>query len=177
MALSLTFSVPVRVPVAVGVKVTLTAHLSFAPKLVVHVVADTAKSPVVEIAMLVSVTLWLLVRLNVFAVLVVPTIHVPKDQLVGVNVAGSTPVPDSATVCGLLEALSVKLSVPVRLPSAVGVKVTLTLHVLPRPSRPPHVFAEIAKLSPSVATELMLKGAAPLFFNITARAELVTSRT
>ena len=57
LALSLTLSLPVRVPVAVGVKVTLIVHLLWAARLVVHVVADTAKSPVVEIAMLVSATL------------------------------------------------------------------------------------------------------------------------
>ncbi len=34
----------------------------------------TAKSPVVEITMLLKVTVWLLVRVNVFGGLVVPTI-------------------------------------------------------------------------------------------------------
>jgi hypothetical protein len=40
----------------VGVKVTLTSHSFLAAKLVEHVVAETAKSPVVEIATPVSVT-------------------------------------------------------------------------------------------------------------------------
>ena len=144
LALSLTFNCPVLVPNAVGVNVTLIVHLPFAAKLVVQVVADTAKSPVVEIAMLVSATVWLLVRTNVFAVLVAPTAHVPKAAPAGVSVAGSTPVPDSDTVCGLLGALSVKVSVPVSLPNTGGVKVTLTLHVLPGASTP-HVFAEITE--------------------------------
>jgi hypothetical protein len=60
LALSLTLNCPVAVPVAVGVNVTLIVHLPFAAKLVPHVVADTAKSPVVEITMLVNVTAWLL---------------------------------------------------------------------------------------------------------------------
>jgi hypothetical protein len=57
LTLSLTLSFPVRVPVAVGVKVTLIVHLLWAARLVGHVVADTAKSPIVEIAMLVNATL------------------------------------------------------------------------------------------------------------------------
>jgi hypothetical protein len=52
LALSLTLNTPVLVPLAVGVNVTLIVHLLFGPKLVVHVVAETAKSPVFEITML-----------------------------------------------------------------------------------------------------------------------------
>ncbi len=55
-ALSLTLNCPVLVPVAVGVNVTLIVHFALEAKLAPHVVADTAKSPVVEIAMLVSTT-------------------------------------------------------------------------------------------------------------------------
>jgi len=56
LALSLALNCPVLVPVCVGVNVTLIVHFPFAARLVPHVVADTAKSPVVEIAMLVSAT-------------------------------------------------------------------------------------------------------------------------
>ena len=128
LALSLTLSVAVVLPNAVGVKLTLIVHLLWAARLVVHVVADTAKSPVVEIAMLLNVTLWLLVRVKVLSVLVVPTAHIPKAASGGVSAAGSAPVPVSAEVWGLLLALSLTLSVPVLLPNAVGVKFTLTVH-------------------------------------------------
>ena len=74
MALKLALSCPVCVPVAVGVNVTLIVHLLLATRLVVHVVADTAKSPLVEIATIVSATVWLLVKVKVFAKLVVPTV-------------------------------------------------------------------------------------------------------
>jgi hypothetical protein len=50
LALSLTLSCPVSVPVAAGMNVTLIVHLTLAARLVVQVVAETAKSPVVEIA-------------------------------------------------------------------------------------------------------------------------------
>ena len=56
LALSLILSCPVLVPFAVGVKVTLIVHFAFAARLVVQVVADTAKSPVVAIPMLVNAT-------------------------------------------------------------------------------------------------------------------------
>jgi hypothetical protein len=75
LALSLTFNVPVRVPVPVGVNVTLILQVDFAARLVVHVVVETAKSPVVEIAMLVRATFCLLDSVNTFAGLVVPTVR------------------------------------------------------------------------------------------------------
>ena len=51
----------------------------------------------------------------------------------GVSGAGpeELPVAVSETVCGVLGALSRNDSVPVRAPLAVGVKVTLTVQVLP----------------------------------------------
>ena len=73
LALSLTCSFPVLAPVSVGVKVTLMVHFPFAARLAPQVVADTAKSPVIDIAMLASVTDCLLVRVKVFGLLVVPT--------------------------------------------------------------------------------------------------------
>ena len=145
LALSLTLNCPVLVPVCVGVKVTLIMHLLLADRLVVHVVADTAKSPVVEIAMPVSATVWLLVKVNVFAGLVLPTTCAGYVALAGVNAAGRIPAPDSVTVCGLLLALSLTLSVPVLVPVADGVNVTLIVH-LPLAARlVVHVVADIAK--------------------------------
>ena len=58
-----------------------------------------------------------------FCVELVPTLMVPKFKLEG---ASSTTVAVQArdTVCGLPGALSVKLSVPVKLPFAVGLQAT-----------------------------------------------------
>jgi hypothetical protein len=39
------------------------------------------------------------------------------------------PVPVKLTVCGLFQSLLITLTVPVLVPSAVGVKVTETVHV------------------------------------------------
>ncbi len=77
LALSVTVSVPVLVPFVVGVNVTLIVHLLLAAKLLEQVVADTAKSPLGEIAMLSRLTLKLLVKVNVFGALVMPTATVP----------------------------------------------------------------------------------------------------
>jgi hypothetical protein len=74
MALSLTLSVPVLVPVAVGVNTTLITQMPCGFKLVPQVVPETLKSPVVAIAILSSVApVCLLVRVNTFGRLVVPT--------------------------------------------------------------------------------------------------------
>lgn len=74
LALSLMLNCPVLVPVCVGVNVTPIVHFPLAARLAVQVVAETAKSPVVEIAMPVIATVWSLVKVNVFAALVVPTV-------------------------------------------------------------------------------------------------------
>jgi hypothetical protein len=116
-ALSATFNVPVLVPVAVGVNVTLILQLALAARLVVQVVEETAKSPVVEIAMLVSATFCLLVSVNTDAGLLVPTFSVGNFFVAGVSVACAAPVPDSGTVCGLSGALSVITRLPVRAPA------------------------------------------------------------
>lgn len=86
-ALSATLNVPVRAPVAVGVNTTLIVQADLAPKLVPHVVVETLKSPVVEIAMPVSATVCSLVSVNTFAGLLVPTFSVANVALAGVSLA------------------------------------------------------------------------------------------
>lgn len=96
----------------------------------------------------------------------------------GVNVACAIPVPDSGTLWGLPEALSVKVSVSVSVPSCVGVNVTLTLHVLPTASVPLQVLLEIAKLTPSKKPMLVISNVAlPVLSKVTVLALLVLLRT
>jgi hypothetical protein len=90
--------------------------------------------------------------------------------------AVGTPVPAKLTVCGLLEALSVSVRLPERLPAAVGVNVTLitqlllaatgtvVLQVVP--------LAAIAK-SPVTVMLVKLKDAVPLLVTVTGLAALV----
>ena len=69
-----------------------------------------------------------LVRVMVCAELATPTVWLPKLRLVGAKVTpgtAATPVPVRFTTCGLPGALSVIVIVPVCVPVAVGVNVTL----------------------------------------------------
>ncbi len=115
--LSLTCNVPVRVPVCVGVKITLISQLDLAARLVEQVVVETLKSPVVEIKMPVIATLCLLASVNTLAGLPLPTFSACKVALTGTSVACTVPVPVSGALCGLLGALSVIVSLPVRTPT------------------------------------------------------------
>lgn len=171
-ALSLTDSDPVVVPVAVGLKTTLIVHFAFSAKLLPQVVVETAKAPVVEMLMLFKLTFCSFIKVNTLAALVVPTFVLANVADVGVSFACTMPMPVSDTACGLPVALSVKESVPVFAPSAVGLKVTLTLQVLVIASVAPQVLAEIAK--PELATMLVMsRVAVPVFFRITDLAVLV----
>ena len=96
--------------------------------------------------------------------------------MAGVNVAGRTPVPVSVTVCGLLGALSVNVSAPVRAPNTVGVKVTFTVHLAAAARVVPQVLDKIAKL-PLMAILLMLSGPPPLLVRVTVLAVLVVLMT
>src|SRR5579863_2667261 len=104
-------------------------HLALAAKLAVQVVVETLKSPVVEITMLVSATLWLLAKVNTCAGLLVPTVSAGKVLPAGVSVAGTVPVPVRLEVCGLPIALSLTCNVPFLVPVAVGVNATLMVHL------------------------------------------------
>jgi hypothetical protein len=80
-----------------------------------------------------SVELW--------AALVVPVSCEPKVRLVGVRVtAGAVPVPVRATLCGLPAASSVTVMPALRLPAAVGEKVTEIVQLALAASVVGHVF-------------------------------------
>ena len=91
--------------------------------------------------------------------------------VVAADTAIDDPVPVSATLCGDLIALSVMLSVPVRVPAAVGVKVSMMVHVLPAPTLGPHIF--VCAKSPDIAMELTAKSAFPELVSMTVCAALV----
>src|SRR5450755_1673379 len=84
-ALSLTCKVPVLVPVWVGVKTTLIVQAECGPRLLEQVVAEILKSPVVPLDIPVSATFCLLVSVNTFATLLVPTVVAGKILLAGVK--------------------------------------------------------------------------------------------
>ncbi len=81
--------------------------------------------------------------------LVTPTVVLGKVRLVGLKdtmgAVGAVPTPVNGIACGLPDASSVKVMAPARVPVAVGVKVTLTVHVPPSAATvAPHVVALLA---------------------------------
>jgi hypothetical protein len=81
------------------------------------------------------------------------------------------PVPVRLTVCGLPEALSVTLKVPVRVPDAVGVNVTLMVQFPLAAREPPQVL--LAAKSPPAAMLVMVRVALPVLDRVTVCAALV----
>jgi hypothetical protein len=139
LALSVMVSVPDWGPVAVGPNVMLTMQLPWAASWLPHVLVWVYAAGVV-IEEIVTAVGCLLVTVTVFATLVVVTAWLPNAKVLGLTVTGTTPLPVSETVCGLLLALSAIVKVPVRLPVAVGVSVTLTVQLAPADTEVPHVF-------------------------------------
>src|SRR5216684_7744525 len=75
------------------------------------------------------------------------------------------PEPVSETDCGLLEAASVMVSVPVREPLAVGVKVTLTVQLELATTLAPQLL--VCAKSPLACIPLMLTAVCPGFDSVT----------
>src|SRR5207302_823896 len=90
-----------------------------------------------------------------------------------------SPVPVSATLCGLPAALSAMARVPLRAPRAVGVKVTSTVHDAAGARVAPQVLAAMAKspgLAPPIAILVMVRTAVPVLVSVTRWAALVVRR-
>jgi hypothetical protein len=81
------------------------------------------------------------------------------------------PVPDRPTVCGLLLPLSVTVSVPVREPTLVGVKVTLIVHRTPAATELPQVF--VWAKSPTTETPVIASAVVRLLASVTESGLLV----
>jgi hypothetical protein len=143
-ALSLTETVACREPEAIGVNVTLIVQLvasaSELPQLFVWE-KSPGFAPVMVILVMVKVALPVLLSVTSCGALLPPRTWLPNTRLVGDKVAvGAMPVPVSGTLCGLPAALSVTLTLAVRVPLAVGVKVTLIEHDAPAATDDPHVL-------------------------------------
>ena len=133
-ALSFTETAPDRIPVAVGVKVTLIEQFAPAASVAPHVFVS-AKSPLLVMLEIAMASLPVFESVILCAALVVPTGCAPKFRLVGVRLAtGAPPVPASATMCGLPEAVSFMVTLPVMFPVVVGEKLTLMVQLAPAPS-------------------------------------------
>ena len=169
MALSFTVRVPVRLPRMVGVKVTEIVQL--APTASVFGVSGhvevCAKSPEAEIEVMVRAFVPVFFSVTVFAGLVVLSIWLAKVRLLGDKLTGRTPVPVNEAVWGEVEALSVTVRVPLRLPETVGVKVTEIVQVAPAA----RVLGdkgqlEVSAKSPEAAILVMVRATLWLFFSV-----------
>ena len=135
LLLSLMFRVSLRLPAAVGVKVTLIFVPLPGVTLIGSVPAERAKSAAFK-----PVMLKLEINRSPFpelltaiedAALVVFTAWLVNVTLVGsITGTGAVAVPDRATVCGLPVALSLIFSVAARFPPAIGANFTVIM-VLP----------------------------------------------
>src|SRR5258708_677616 len=95
--------------------------------------------------------------------------------------SGGVVVPVSDTLCGLPVALSVMVKVPMRVPAAVGVNVTLIVQFAPaarvRGLIGQGVAPGLAAKSPDAAMELIVRGPVPVFVSFTVCAALVPGIT
>ena len=128
MALSLNVNVPVAEPTAVGEKVTPTVQLAPAATPAPQVLLATANGPLTPLTatlLTVSVVFRRFVSV-IMRVEFVASTTLPKLKLVGENVTGALPLPESVTVC--VPALSVIVTLPEAAPTTVGANDTWMVH-------------------------------------------------
>ena len=168
----------------VGLNTTLAEQLAEAARDVPHVLLLMAKSLafVPPIVTLLMVTDDFVVFVNVAdcAALVDPTAVLGKLREVGDAVTLPLdvlpPVPDSATVCGLFEAVSETVRVAARVPVVLGLNATDTLQLADAARLDPQVLLVIVKspgLVPVTATLLMVIDEVVPFFRVAVCAVLV----
>lgn len=120
----------------------------------------------------------LLVSRMVCAALVDPTACELNVRLVGerviAGVVADSPVPLNSNPCGLPMALSAMETEAVRIPAAVGVKVTLMMQLSPGSTEEPQVLVWLKSPEwvPTIVISLTFKAAVPLLVSTTACAAL-----
>ena len=168
---SVTVRVPVSAPMMLGVNVIEMVQFPLAGTLLPHVLV-WAKSPLV-VMLEIPRQSRLLVKVMVFAALVVPSACLPKLSEIGLSATGTTPVPANEAVCGLLDAASVTVKVPVSAPMMLGVNVTEMVHLLLAGTLLPHVL--VWAKSPLVVMLEMPRAESRLLLKVTVFAALVVS--
>src|SRR5438874_11997464 len=135
-------NVPLRAPAAMGVNVTFTVQLAPAAILAPQLLF-CEKSPLVAMEVMFTRLAVPFTTFTTCGVLLLPTFCAANVRLAGDTVncgLPDAPVPESDAVCGLLAAESVSVSVPVRVPAAVGVNVTFTVQLAPAAKLAPQLF-------------------------------------
>jgi len=181
LLLSVTVNAPYKLPAVVGAKFTAIVQLPPAATgtAVEQLVPAAAipNGPVVAIPLIVKLAVPVLFSVTVCDALVVPTAcEVAKGTLAGVSVAigAVTPAPMSTIVCGLLGALSAKVTEPTTLAAVVGVKVMLMRQIPWAAIGEVHVLVVVKPLLGVM--EVKLSGAVPVLVTVTVCAALDVPR-
>ena len=167
LALSVMLRAAVRVPLAAGVNKIAMVQVPPAATAGLQVstsVKSVASAPVKVMLEMLKLALPVLLRVTTCEVLTMSTASFPKERLVGERLAAdAAPVPERLTLCGLPVALSVRVTAAVRVPAAVGLKVTLIVQLAPAATLDPQllVCAKSLALAPETAMLVMLKAALP----------------
>jgi len=163
-----------------GVKATPIVQFAPAATELPQVSATSAKSaafvPVIVRLLMLSVVLPPLVRVTVWALLVIAIGSLPNERLVGERLAAAAvPVPERLRDWGLPPALSVMLTEAERLPLVVGSKVTLIVQLPPAATEVPQVLvcAKSPVLAPVSAMLETLSAAVPLLVRVAVSVPLV----
>ena len=132
--LSVMVRVPVRVPVAEGLKVTPMVQFPAAARLEPQVLVweKSLEPALTAMPAMARDAVPVLLRVTGWEALEVPNSWLPKVRLEGTTeAAGAVAVPLKVTVCVAGLALSVRVSVPVTVPALAAVNVTLMVQVPP----------------------------------------------
>ena len=171
-------TVPVSVPLAIGVNVTAIVQVleEFTTEDAEQVVpaASSAKSPLIERLVIVKLLVPVLVSVTDCAPLVWPTTVEPNVSEEGVSdTPGAVPVPLKAIVC--VPALSLIVTVPLRVPVVVGVNVTAITQVLEELTAEDAEQVELESSAKSPLTErlVMVSELVPVLVSVTDCAPLV----
>jgi hypothetical protein len=144
LAESVKVRVAERAPDAEGLNTTLTEQVALTAKLAPQVLLEIVKSaefvPVIATLLIEKAAALTFFSVVDFAPLLEPRLMAPNARDVGETDAPTVPRPESATVCGLPLAVSLKFRVAVRVPVVVGAKTTLTVQLLDAARLVPQVF-------------------------------------
>jgi hypothetical protein len=102
---------------------------------------------------------------------VCPAAVLGNVRLVGVTATGATPVPVNFTSCGLVPALSLKVSAPVNAPVTLGLNVTFTVQLLFAASKLEQLLVWLK--SPLLSIEPIERGPEAEFVSVTVLDELL----
>jgi len=173
-ALSLKLRLAVRAAASWGRNVTLSVQEDPAVKVAPHVFDEMAKSdalvPVMVVLLILRVDVPVFLKVTVWAADVAKsTVTGNVSELTEGEAIGPLPLPVNDTDCGLPEALSVTRRLPLLVPVAVGLKVTLIVQLALIASANPQLLVceKSPGFVPARAILVIDNAAVPAFLSVT----------